>query len=348
MNSNFFKARSTKETMAIPKETKKVINTSRKEALTETAEAQQPKTYSLSDLITQPINQWVEYIKQNAVKYYVGLLKIELLGIAVFSLIVLAFGLVSAGLFILLGGFGNLLALVASGIIFFIGLILASWSYSSIQMTELIYTDCEFGNREFTIIKSAKEISGKVLRFIVIDTLIITALMIPAIIMAIVFISGGIGPSALKTSSTSNPLIGILGLLAAYFMIIVYFVIVMSIYGFLSQFWRYGFVLENLGIVESLKKSISMAKRKLVEVLVVGIVLGLIAGSIFSIPSMIYYFFWQIESNVLAMTLSLGPIGIVIFVIGIIMHILISTALGVIPKVFSVPTHYLFWKMIKE
>ncbi|MDO8553657.1 MAG: hypothetical protein Q7S22_02525 [Candidatus Micrarchaeota archaeon] len=314
----------------------------------ETPVQEQPKILSLGDFITQPINQWIDYIRQNAVKYYVGLLKIELLAIAIFSLIILVFGLISFGALALLGGFQSSLALVVSGIIFLIGLILASWSYSSIQMTELIYTDCEFNNKEFAIIKSAKEISGKVLRFIVVDTLIITALMIPGAIIVIVFIAGGAGLSALKTSSGSNPLIGIMGLLAAYFILIIYFILVMFIYGILTQFWRYGFIIENLGIRESLKKSISIVKRKPSEVLIVIIVLGLITGSVFSIPSMIYYFFAQIGMNILSLTLSFGPIGIIIFVIGIVVHILISTVLGVIPKTFSVPTRYLFWKMIKD
>ncbi len=357
MDNNFFKGRGDKRYMA---KTTKVTKTAKetktgtdqkKEVVPESTAVEQPKIYSLTDFITQPLNTWIEYMKENAVKYYKNLLKINLASIAAFVVPIIVFGAMAALLFFLLGGtkIPNMLAMVVSGFVLLVGIILAGWASDSIEMTRILYTDAEFSGKPFNMVETAKMISGKVLRYLIADVLIWTLLMIPAAIIFFLFLGGWVGLSALGTKTGSSGfLLALLGFLAGYMLIFVYLVAATFLHNFLLQFWKYGFLLENLGIRESLKKSISIIKRRPLEVFVFNLVSGIIAGGVLSIPLIIYGVLAQIGFNIIQLSLLLGPIGWVIIIVAIIIHLIINTILGTIPEAFAVPTHYLVWKMAKD
>lgn len=320
------------------------------------------KKESFLDYVTAPFKEWYSYIKDNAVQYYIQLLKIYFLGTFASLALMLLFALVAAGILVAAGGMAVFTdvetavdtillppVLIALGLLFIIAVIVTSWVDNAISLTAVIYTDTEFGKGKFSIMEAFNRIKGKVFRYLVVHFGIWFLIMLPFIILAL-FIMGGV--AALLSQDSESLRTAMIGMLIAmpFGMILFmgYLVLVQLMYSLFAQFWTYGFLLGNLSVMDALGRSVDMVVKKFARVIVFGILLY-IGAAAFGAPLMIYNMLFQFVVRVLPYTgLESGLWMLWLFVLIIPIHIIIAGVLTTIVRAFSLPSHYLFWKKVRK
>jgi|GEM_PF-4515216 len=319
------------------------------------------KEESFFDYVLAPFKEWYGYIKDNAVRYYVQLLKIYLLRGFVWLGIMLFFGLVAIGILAAVGGMGifsdtglvvktltMLPVIISLGLLFIIALIVAGWASTSVSLTAVIYTDSEFKKEKFSIMEAFNRIKGKVFRYLVAYFVIWCAIMLPVIIIILIAIGG----FAALLSQGSETGVAILGMLIAMPLAMIlmtgYVVIAQLLLGLFAQFWTYGFLLAGMGVRDALGRSVDMVLKKPGRVIVFGIMVY-IGSMAFGAPLMIYNMFFQVIVRVLPyMALEYSPWMLWLVIVAVPVHILIVIVLSAIVQCFSLPSHYLFWKKVRK
>lgn len=320
------------------------------------------------DFILAPFQAWWGFIQTNYKIYYTQLLKIALIELVAGWVLFILFAMVGAGLFLLLtagGGMSGLdtldlsaftrtaiIGMVVLGLFVLIALVITGWIQTTIGLTAILFTDMQLSNRSepFSIRSAFQAIQGKVLKYVLLEWVLLFILILPGLLLFVLpLISGGaaglLAPS--REAAGMGALAGIFGFLAAIFLFIGYAVLVFNLYRFFAQFWKYGFLLGNLGVMEALKTSFSMVKRKWLEVIAFDLfwLFGII---LFSVPLSIYGFFAQIGLRFISFGAGLAPALWIVYLVVLLVHVVIATILTTIVQVFSLPTHYLFWKKLAE
>ncbi len=319
---------------------------------------------SLSDSVLKPFNGMLNFLGKRIAPYYLKLLKIEVLNLAVAFALGLVFAIFFVLLLGLLGGFtilgivsglGALMAslplLIISALLLLIAIFVISWAQNSVQLTSILYTDSEMSGRTgFSIIENAKAISGKIFRYVIVNLALVAVLCIPAILILLVGFGGSLMSMGSSGGSGSSALLGLGGILLSYVLLFVYGVIALVLFQYFTQFWVFEMLIANRGVVDALKRSIMLACRKPVETILFDI-LFVVGLAIVTIPLFIVSFIIGLIFTLVQLALGVlsGPVlGIVVmllmYFIRLVLNILIFTG----SQAYSVPTRYLFWKGIKD
>ncbi|MDD5172034.1 MAG: hypothetical protein PHF60_03280 [Candidatus ainarchaeum sp.] len=309
------------------------------------AKPNEPKNEDeFGDAITSPFGQWWGYIKANFAKFYLKMLAINLIDLVVKILIMVLLLAVVMGGGIAIGSASSELAsagltgMAIIAVVYLIYLLISNWLHYAIKFLAILFADSEFSKKPFSMWGSFTAIAGRAFRFTIVDGLIRIALLLPVILVAVlVFLNISWPPQGASA----------ILLMAAYFVAILYIFVVFSMYTIVVQFWSYGFLIEGLGVVDSLKKGVSILRKKILETLIFDIA-GAMLYLMAMIPLVVVYFvlyFVMMLAMISAAALMPG--------MGIVMVILWVLVLGIAVVIFTslaecawVPTHYLFWKKI--
>jgi len=317
-----------------------------------------PQKQGLLDFVIEPFSKWFDFIKKNWKQYYLGLLKITFFNLATTLAVLIILGLVLGAMAVV--GFGanaltngaaaaaigaNVVLLVAATAIIIAIALLLMWVNTTISLSALVFTDASFNGKKFGLRATCWAIKWKVLRYLVLSVAIGLVLAIPLIVVGGIYIMGA-GAAGLSGAGAGLAAVG--GALV-FAIAMVYIIVAAILYGFLTQFWRFGFLVEGLGIRVALKKTVSIVRMRLAEVLVFDI-LWVIGIVIFSIPLFVY---GMVESIIeMVVRVVVGLIGNDILILATVIIIMIintifQSLLGAVLEAFSLPTLYLFWKKVK-
>ncbi len=307
----------------------------------------------LEDHVKQPFSKWMDYIGPNHRKYYVQLFKILLTQMLFSWGIFILLSLLGFGAYLAFGGIITGVAALGAAklgwvfwalvaVLVLVLILVINWIQRAIGLTAVVFTDAEFRKRPFGILKAFGRIKWKVLRFVLLDTVIQLVIYLPVFALVALIILGFSAPgSGIIMLGT------IFALIIALILFFIFHIIISVVYGFAVQFWKYGFLVENLGVVESLNKSLSIVKNRFAEVLVFDIV-WVILIAVASIPLFIYNFAAYFVLRLLQIVTSLGIAGWVIYLAAFAISSIITLILTALVQVFSLPTHYLFWDKVKK
>ena len=295
------------------------------------------------DKVAEPFKEWSGYVGKNHIGYYLGLLKILIVAAVAGFIIFTVFAVISGILASTEPGAGILVGIVLMAV----GLLAGEWIQRALKLTAIIYTDAEFSKKRFAMLDAFSKIKWPVLRYLLLEIIILLILSIPAIIlfgMATMNFIEAMG-STLVTDG-QIPLEDLTSTLASvmplYFAGLAYEIAIIIGFAFLAQFWAYGFLIQGKGVVDSLKDGIGIVKNNAALVVVFDMV-WIIGILVFAIPLIAYnIFFNQIAYGILLLA-GLGGGGIV--AIGVLVfNFLITVALSTLVTWFALPTQYLFWK----
>jgi len=339
------------------------------EKVSEPVESPAMKEGSLIDFVLEPFKQWYDFARPNWKGYWFGLLKIAFTSFFVNVALFILLLLVLAGIVFAAGGFGeilrlNVVPLIAIVLLLFVilvvGVFLIGWITASISSTAVIYTNARFLGGEFSIWGSFMKIKGRVLRYMLIEYGLYLIVMLPfllifGLIIGVIAISL-FGFSGLVSSSPTStlPLLGaaLFSYFLLYIFVMIFFLFVSLfnlIFRFFAQFWGYGFLLEDLGVIDALKKSVRIVRNKPLETLVFCII-WFVAVAVASLPLSFFSFFINIGFRLFPYFYmsSLGLLGNVLLYAAIfLVAAFVSIFLSTLAKVVSIPIHYLFWKKVK-
>jgi len=320
------------------------------------------ETGSLSDGVLKPFNGMIDFLGKKIVSYYLTLLKIEVLNLAVAFALGLVFAIFFVLLLGLLGGFtllgivsglstltASIPLLIITVILIVIAVFVISWVQNSIQLTSILYTDSEMsGKGGFRIIENAKAISGKIFKYVIVHLALVMVLCIPAIVIMVV----GFGGSAMSmgAGSGSSALLGLGGLLISYMLLFVYALIAMVVYLYFTQFWVFEMLLADRGVTDALKRSIMIACKKPVETILFDL-LFIVGSAVVMVPLFIVSFIVGAILTVGQFALSAlgGPfIGMIVVLVFYVLRVILNVFIFTTSEVYSIPTRYLFWKGIKD
>ncbi|MBN1170057.1 hypothetical protein JXA56_03455 [Candidatus Micrarchaeota archaeon] len=296
------------------------------------------------DKIVKPFIEWSNYVSKNHIRYYVGLLKILLFSAVAGLIIAAIINLISSAA----GGIEEI-GIIAGSVILLLGMAIIYWIQKAISLTTVLYTDAEFSKRKFSIMEAFGKIKWPVLRYIILECVILLVLLIPAIIMFSVGIMNLLN-LMVQTNGGIDDIEGmvqtITGTVALYLAGIAYAFVIVIGYNYLVQFWIYGFLLQGKGVVNSLKESVGIVRNNIFLVFAFDLV-WLAIAMIFAIPFIIYNYVFglAISAAVFAAFFAYGSLGMIIAAAISMGTSLIFTT---IISWFTVPTHYLFWKKRTE
>jgi hypothetical protein len=330
----------------------------------EKAEQSQERKPDIFDPIIDSFRQWLDYIRPNLVRYYTGILKINLASLfatwALLIAIIAVVVVIAFALGILVIGTGGISAgnspalllpiLVIVAIIIIILAILAlQLVQTTIESTSIVFTDAEFNDKDFSIMGTSGRIAGRILRYILVNAAIWIAILIPVIILAIALAAWGGGMISASSADGTGFLSGLLAVMAFVMLVILYYFIAAMVYYFLTQFWIFGFLVDGKGVIESLRASVSIIRKRPLEVIGFDI-LFIVGMLVFSIPLIIFNFIAYIPMTLLdtAARLSYNIILWGIYLSAVIVQSILIVFFTSFVQVFTTPAHYLFWKRIKE
>lgn len=300
--------------------------------------------------VKQPLSTWWAYIKKNFSRYYVQLLKISVLGAFSAMTVLLVFVLVSAGVFFFLGAgmpdiitSANMIYLTAGLLVVLFSLMLmVRWIEESISLTAVVFTDNEFRKRPFGIIETFWKIKTDVLKYLLADFAVRAVLFLP-FLLVVAFLGFAVFGGSISPGIAS----GIVLVMLTIMLFLIYYILITFVYGFFVQFWTYGFLVEKKGVVESLKRSVSLARKNIVKTFAFDVV-WIILGMIISIPLTLYGFFARLLIRIIGMAAGISIAVLAVYLIVICIHFVIVLLLSTAVRTFKLPTHYLFWKKIKN
>ncbi|NYZ74168.1 hypothetical protein H0O00_03425 [Candidatus Micrarchaeota archaeon] len=329
-----------------------------KEAKTE--KPKEKKGDDFGNAITSPFGQWWDYIKANFVKCYLMLLAIGLLALVAATALELISSL--GGTIALpllestnLSDLSSIALLAGIILVFLLFSVFTIWLSKSISMTSVAFINSEFARQPFGIWAAANAIRGKVFRFLVVNFCIEFVIALPLIIVVVLLLGVSLYMSTMTVGASlytgaMTPVVGMLALIVLMLVtiaVVLYYLAALVIYSFITQFWQYGFIVQGLGVVDALKQSFALVRKRPLECLIFDIAL-IIISLIAMIPAITVSFgvyFAMIFLNILVMLLP--------FPFNVLAMSLVSLVISVIILVFTtiaecvwLPTHYLFWKGI--
>jgi hypothetical protein len=341
--------------MAMAKMQKKTADTDTKAGMgggrNDPAQKNNPE---LGELVISPFKAWLDYISGNYVRYYTGLLKINIVALLVDWGLVLLLGLAIAGLlFAMLGAptfagilaspaigikaalsalAGNIAMLAALAAVIIIGIFAITWLVDTVSFTSVVFTDTEFCGKGFSIGETFGGMKWTVLRYVIVNAAIWLVIALPAIALLIMIVSAMAGAAS-----------GVLALL-----LLAYILLAMLVFGFLTQFWRFGFLLEGKGVIESLKASVAIARKQPLGVFLFD-VFWVVGMFVCMIPMLCYSFVAGIPLSMME-KLALGSSSLTMwgmYILASAVNASLAMFLATLYQIFSLPTSYLFWKRIR-
>lgn len=119
------------------------------------------------------------------------------------------------------------------------------------------------------------------------------------------------------------------------------------IYAFFLQFWSYGFLIQGLGVRQSLINSYKLVRSRPLDVLIFDFVFMVLIWVV-SVPMSIFFVIAYVLLIFLSiMTLLVPFIGIVISLLVLLLFAMIFIIFMTLAQMVSLPVMYLFWKRIK-
>ncbi|MBD3210442.1 hypothetical protein GF318_03605 [Candidatus Micrarchaeota archaeon] len=317
---------------------------------------------NLVDFVLAPFRKWFAFIKTNHVRYYLQLLKINLAAAVMYFIPMTVFLVLLAGSIIALAGTNSLLdfsgmeallansaillAVLAGGLALFI---IAEWLSKSVKLSAVVFTDSEFSKQKFSIWGTFQKIRGKVFWYLIADMLIRILLFLPGFLVLVLVLGGGgllLFPGGQGSGAAILALV--LGLLTGYLLLIVYMFIVNLLYSFLAQFWTYGFLLEGKGVIDSLKESLGIVKRRFLETAAFYILLAILSV-VFAAPLLLFNFLANFSIRIINLLIQTGQLwAIIVLVIAVLVQVVVAVVLSTLVEWFRLPAHYLYWKRAKQ
>jgi hypothetical protein len=293
------------------------------------------------DLAVDLISPSIEFARANFRDLFTKFLKVGLVSVAVYIGLALILGLITfTPIYLAAGSFEQIIPFLTSNLLvvgilviwlLFSGFII-NWITSSISTTALIIAKEEFERKYSGIWPMFHRIKMPVLGYMLLNL----AIMVIFIVLPLLLLF-------LLRDSQELLILGIL-------LMIIYFFIFMILYRFLAQFWIWELIIAEHGVLESLKKSLSLVSKNIVGVFVFDI-LVFVAALVISIPFIIIMLIVEAIFRVgLFALISTGGIITIVVIIGIYVMVrglgaLIQSALT---ETFVLPYTYSFWKRIRE
>ncbi|MEW6035251.1 MAG: hypothetical protein AB1529_01445 [Candidatus Micrarchaeota archaeon] len=283
-----------------------------------------------------PLLGWWDFVRANFKQYYIELLKLGLMKLVVsvgafiimlLLALALVFGTASLG--------GGIVGIILMAAVILAGYFVIFWVNNAFEAAAYTMTDAMLSGRKYSMAETLISQKGRTLSYTVADAAFRILMLVPAAaVIAVLYVA--LGPGAGGASL-------MVGLMAAYLFFIVYLMLAGALYEFLTQFWRYGFAVENRGIIDSLKGGLSLVRRNPLEVIVFDFIL-LVMILLASIPMMVFYFAAYI---VLMVVMFIPVLGIFLYFAGFLLVYLVAILLLALVEVAWRPAHCLFWKRMK-
>lgn len=314
------------------------------------AAKQAPETDELTDKLISPLSEAWELLKGGVAPLYLSLLKLNLarniayyLSLALLIGILFGLTMASAGMPESLPPWALFAALLAIGL--FAGFLIL-WMVQTFESAAFILVRDKAEGRPYSMRAALGEASSPTFRFVFVDIGVWLLLFLPLIILA-VLAAAFLMPQQLLLGSGANDGGARLILFSAYILAILYVLGASLLYTFITQFWRYGFLLQGRGVVESLKASLGLIRENPLEVVLFDLIV--VAASVFaSIPSYIFGFmmyFVLMFVQVIAI-LALGPFGFAVYFAAAIVVALLALVFSTITDTVCRPLHYMFWRRL--
>lgn len=304
------------------------------------------KKEDIFDIIKSVFTAWWVFIKKDYRAYFLELLKIHLVQIIVGLGIVILFCLIGFGAYmgvmaLNLAQFWIPLAILAL-IFIILAYIFSSTVLQSIALSAIPMTEARLGGGSLSLGKSFMQIKGKVLNYVLLNTGIGLVVCIPAIIiMCLPFLS------YLFMPAKEAAIVSIMGFFVSYLVMWAYLMVVLLLYSFFLQFWQLGFLLQGLGVKESLISSYKLVRSRLLDILIFDIVFMVLMW-LASIPMMVVYMAAYVGLILTQLMVIFAPfIGLVLALAGIVVFILILIIFMTLLQMVSLPVVNLFWKKIR-
>jgi len=304
-------------------------------------EPQPPKKDDFVDYISEPFGAWWSFTAANFKEYYVRLLKLNfarlfvMIGLTIGLLIILIASMF-AGAYLQ----WNIAAIAAIIVLALLCILVVGWADQCFESAAFSLTEAQANRKPFSILNALNFVKGVTFRYVLVDALVRFVFCLPAIIvLAIPLI-------ALFSGSVMASTIFFMGFWVAYLFFIVYGFFANLLLNFLTQFWRYGFLFEGMGVIASLKGGVSLIKRRFPEVLVSDfIIIALILVA--SIPYFIFFgitwlglFFLQM------MAMAIPLVGLAIYLIAVFIVAIIAIFLTTIVDLAWRPAQYFVWRKV--
>jgi hypothetical protein len=193
--------------------------------------------------------------------------------------------------------------------------------------------------------QSFSQIKGKVFRYVLLDILIRILISLPALAIIAIPVLSSI---SLAKASPASFLVMFYGLMFAYMLAFFYVMAALLLYSFFTQFWVYGFLLDGLGVMDSLKQSFRMVRARPLDILISDLVM-MVLSWIASVPMMAFYMMAYVALIFLEVLFILMPLaGLGLLLIGGLACVLASIFFTVLVEMLQVPMLYLLWKEFKR
>jgi hypothetical protein len=302
------------------------------------------KPDAFEDAIRIPLERWWAFACAGIVQFYLRLLKLNLVRVvSQYAAIALLAALIAAAAYAIIATPVDIslpAALIGVGTAGILSCLLVLWLIQSFENAAYLLTSSQISRSPFSIRDGLDRVKGKSLRFMLLDMSLRTLMLIPAVLVLLspllAAIVGGTGPTPALL-----PLFFL-----TYMFYVAYYYATGILYQFLTQFWRYGFLFEGLGIVASLRKSVSLLRSHFAEVLVYDLIL-VVLYFVATIPLMLFTaiaYFGMIFIQFAAMAMPLA--GIAAYAVAFFIVALGATFLSTIAEAVWRPAHYEFWKRI--
>jgi hypothetical protein len=302
------------------------------------------KADEFADTVTAPFSQWWDYIKPNFKRCYLQLLKINIVDI------LLVIALLVIGLVVVYGAEFSATALTQNGAAFVVVAIVAYllfyaiyfWLRETVKSTQIVFMHSESSKQPFGIWSALKSVAWKMARYFIINILLMALIALPAVVLFCL-------PAAISLYAGLEKNLSILAAVLFWIIAGAYVLLAYPLYIFLTQFWKYGFLAQGLGVRDALKESVRLVRKKPLEIAIVDLG-GLALSAPVLAPMLVSYLVVYVLSLLGAIAGSmLSPIlGMAILLIGFLAIYLFVVAFWTLAECAWLPVHYSLWKGMKE
>ncbi len=274
--------------------------------------------------------------------YYANLLKLNLSRILLQSGMLILFVAVAVALALGYGAMqvpgGPLAAIAAAAILAILALLIFFWVMNCFDNAAYVLTDAMLEKKPYHLADALGKVAGKSMRFTIVDSVLRLVLLIPVIILLLIPFAG------LLTGTPAGGVLFIMGIWIAVLVFTIYRMVVDLAYHFVTQFWKYGFVLGSDGLIDSLKGGAGLVRSKFLETIVMDfiiIVITLIASLPLIMFSLFMYFALLFAQFMLML---IFPYGLLVYAALVFVVAIVAVFLSTIAEMAWRPLHMLFWK----
>jgi hypothetical protein len=302
------------------------------------------ETDDFAEIISQPVSGAWDFLQTGYPSVYLSLLKLNLARNSLYFISIVALFGISFGIVLAFPGYATGSPLIFWGAMLFImlaGFALILWMVQTFESAAYILIAQKFAKKPYSMIGALKSASGPTLKYSFLDLLLRLLVLVPGLLLFLL-------PFGLQMATGMSAILAP-GLVFAYIAFLVYYFFANMAYEFLVQFWRYGFLMEGLGVVASLKRALALIRSRPIETFVFDLVY-LVVSLIFSIPSFVFgvvaYFVLMFVQLVSLM--ALGMLGYAVYIAVALLLSIVGIVFSSMMEAACRPLHYLFWKGIVE